>query len=244
MGTLACLCQRQGDAFLVRMKQMQATFVVQSARESTDANGRRVLDQIGLLGKGKKQMPVRRITLFRGQGQEDVVLLSNLPDRELYGADDLLELYRRRWGIEQVFQQVTQTFSLQHLIGSSPKATLLQFAFCLLLYNLMQVVKAYVADDGKVLAGVVSPYYLFDDARRQLQAWAYHTDGHFTRLGRDAAQMRARVTALLRGSWDPIRFRKASDKKPRPQPPPKLRLHGGHSSVQRVLEGRAKVICT
>ena len=43
VGTLACLCQRQGDAFLVRMKQMQATFVVQSARESTDANGRRVL---------------------------------------------------------------------------------------------------------------------------------------------------------------------------------------------------------
>jgi hypothetical protein len=244
--TLRCLSQREGDAFLVRMKQTQAIFEAESSVKTRDAQGRRVLDEIGMLGQGKQQMRVRRITLFRNhdEDEEDVVLLTNLLDRDLYKAQELLDLYRRRWGIEQVFQQVTETFSLRHLIGSSPKATLLQFSFCLLLYNLMQVVKVYVAEDGRVLASVISMFYLFDDTRKQMQAWAYLTDGSWSAHQRDAAAMRDRLRTLLCGSWDPIRHRKASDKKPRGKPKPKQRLHGGYSSVQRALEGRVRVVAS
>jgi len=172
--TLRRLSARPGDAFVVRMKQMQMSFEAQETVETRDAAGRRVVDEIGVLGQGRQAMQVRRITLFRdnAQGEENVVLLTNLLDRRQYSAASLLELYRFRWDIEEVFQQVTQTFSLSHLIGCSPRAVLLQFAFCLLLYNLMQVVKAYVADDGKVLAGVISMFYLFDDVRTELLAWA------------------------------------------------------------------------
>jgi hypothetical protein len=240
--TLGRLSARPGDAYLVRMKQSH-TFVVESAIESRDEQGRRVLDEIGLLGKGRKAVRVRRITLFRNGGQEDdVQLLSNLIDRAAFPAAELLELYRRRWGIEQVFQQVTETFSLGHLIGCQPQAVLLQFAYCLLLYNLVQVIKAYVAEDGGVLASVVSMFYLFNDIRRELEAWAYHTDGAWPRQHRDAPAMTARLRELLKGSWDPIAYAKAPDKKPRCKPKPRFRLHGGHSSVQRVLEGRAKEI--
>ena len=187
-------------------------------------------------------MRVRRITLFRdGEGEEDVVLLTNLLDRRKYSAYDALHLYKMRWGIEQVFLQFTETFSLQHLIGSSPKATLLQFSYCLLLYNLMQVIKAYVAEDGGVLASVVSMYYLFDNARKELEAWAYHTDGNWPRVQRERVAMVQRLRTLLKGSWRAIKYTKASDKKPRGKPKPKLRLHGGHSSIQRAVEGRAKL---
>ena len=54
--------------------------------------------------------------------------------------------------------------------------------------------------------------------------------------------MRTRLRGLLRGSWDPVAYTKASDKKPRKKKPPPRRLHGGYSSVQRVLEGRARVV--
>lgn len=243
VGTLKELCAREKDGFLVRMRDSRACFTVQSSVESTDEQGRRIIDQIVTLGRGRQVMTVRRITLCRGgEDQEDVILLSNLMNGQLFSAQDLLELYKRRWGIEQVFQQVTETFSLRHLIGSEPGAILFQFSFCLLLYNLMQVVKAYVAEDGKVLAGVVSMYYLFDHVRRELSAWAYHTDGSWPRSRRDAAGMQSRLRELMRGVWNPILYTKASDKKPRPKPKPKLRLHGGHTSVQRLLEGTAKVV--
>jgi hypothetical protein len=239
--TLGHLSVRSGDCYVVRMKQKH-TFVAESAVKTIDEQGRQVHDEIGLLGKGKAAVRVRRITLFRPGEDDDVVLLTNLLDRVRYVPADLLELYRHRWGIEQVFQQVTETFSLTHLIGSAPQAVLLQFSYCLLLYNLMQVIKVYVAEDGGVLASVVSMYYLFDDARKELEAWAYHTDGNWPRAQRDAAAMRRRLRELLKGSWDPVTYTKAADKKPRPAPRPRQRLHGGHSSVQRALEGRAKVV--
>jgi hypothetical protein len=240
--TLGRLSSRGGDAFLVRLKQQNHTYAVESSVQGVDAHGRAVRDEVGLLGRGKDAVRVRRVTLTRGDGEEDVALLTNLLDREAFAAAGLLELYRRRWGIEQVFQQVTETFSLGHLIGSSPRAVLFQFAYCLLLYNLVQLIKAYVADDGKVLAAAVSTFYLFRDIREELAAWAYHTGGAWPRCRRDAGQMRRRLRELLHGSWDPIGYAKASDRKQRPKPPPPKRLHGGHSSVQRLLEGRAVVI--
>lgn len=272
VATMRHLAARPGDAFVVRAKQTQAVFTVESSVESTDGQGRRVLDEVGVLGQGPKRMKLRRVTLFRGDdnqngvgvtrknnkakggkkadaasqektspeksGAEDVVLLSNLLDREAFPAADLLALYKHRWGIEQVFQQITETFSLSHLIGCSPKATLLQFAYCLLLYNLMQLIKIYVARDGGVLASAVSMFYLFNDVKKELSAWAYHTRGQWPRTERDATQMKRRLDELLHGSWDPVSYSKASDKKPRNKPKPKPLLRGGHSSVQRLLEGK------
>jgi hypothetical protein len=247
--TLGHLSARDRDAFVVRLKQENHAFSVESAVRAADAQGRAVRDEVGVLGRGGHAMRVRRITLTRtgegdegDEGDEDVVLLSNLLDRVAFPAADVLELYRRRWGIEQVFQQVTETFALDHLIGSSPRAVLFQFAYCLLLYNLVQLIKTYVADDGRVLAAAVSTFYLFNDIRKELSAWAYHTDGTWPRCHRDAARMRQRLGELTRGSWDPIGYAKASDKKPRPKRPPPKRLRGGHSSVQRLLDGKAVVI--
>jgi hypothetical protein len=248
-GTLDLLSRRPGDAYLVRLRR-GLTFVAESSRETRDAQGRLIVDEIGLLGTGKKARRVRRITLLRQNGQhdvkkhdvqeDDVQVVSNLLDQHLYPTSELLELYRRRWHIEQVFQQVTETFSLEHLIGCAPQAILLQFAICLLMYNLMQVIQTYVADDGCVLASTVSMFYLFSDTRQELLTWAYHTDGAWPRAQRDASQMRRRLRELLHGSWNAIAYTKASDKKPRASPKPKRQLSGGHTSVQRLLEAASK----
>lgn len=242
--TLDRLSSRAQDAFVVRMKHKNMSFVAESTVKGRDSQGREWVDEIGVLGSGKRARRLRRITLRRSasEGEQDVVLLTNLLDRDRYSAVDLLELYRHRWGIEQVFQQVTETFSLSHLIGCQPQAVLLQFAFCLLLYNVMQLVRVYVADDGRVLASAVSMHYLFDDVRTELNAWAYHSDGHWPRTVRDAVALRVHLRQLLRDSWDPIRYAKSSDRKPRCRAAMGKWLSGGHTSVQRALEGRAKVV--
>lgn len=241
--TLRRLGRRRGDAFAVRVRK-NLKFAATSRRRLRDAAGREVVDEIGLFGSGQGARVLRRITLVR-PGQEDVIILTDLLDQTVFHAEDLLELYRHRWGIERVFQQVTEVFSLSHLIGSHPQAILFQFAFCLLLYNLVQVIQAYVAQDGRVLASCVSTFYLFHDIQRELTAWAYHAGadgGPWPRTPRTAPQMRERLRQLLEGSWDPIGYTKASDKRPRRPKVPKRPLHGGHSSVQRLLEGRAKVM--
>ena len=240
--TFAKLCRRPGDHFVVRVRE-GLTFRAESTRRLVDDRGREVTDETGVFGKGKDAVRLRRVTLVRGPGEDDVVLLTDLLDEGRFDAPDLLKLYRRRWGVEQMFQQVTETFALEHLIGCGPRAILLQLALCLLMYNLTQVVKGYVAEDGHVAASIVSTYGLFYDLKRELQAWAYLGDGTppVTRAGRDARQMARRLRELLEGSWDAVAYTKASDKKPRKKKPPPSPLHGGHTSVQRLLDGRPNV---
>ena len=107
---------------------------------------------------------------------------------------------------------------------------------------MVQVVKAYVAEDGGVPASVVSTFYLFQNMRKELVAWAHYTDCEWPRDHRDAAVMRRRLRELMTGMWNPRAYTKAKDRKPRGKPKPKKRLHGDHTSVQRLLDGRAKVI--
>jgi len=233
--TLGRLAGRTGDAYVVRMT-LRHLFVAESSVQTRDAQGRNVIDEIGVMGETR--LRVRRLTLEReGEGEESVIVLTNLLDRDKFDAAALLGLYRLRWGIEQVFQQVTETFSLSHLIGSSPRAVLLQFAYCLLLYNMVQLVKAYVAEDGGVSVAIVSTFRVFEDMRRELSAWAHHTGGAWERRERrDTRAMVDRLRELLRGSWDAPCYTKASDKKPRPKRPPPIPLRGGFTSVQRLIE--------
>jgi hypothetical protein len=259
--TFAKLAGRPGDRFVVRVRKglgfqaeppsssPSSSSSSSSPRTLLDDRGRVVTDEVGTFGTGKHAMRLRRVTLRRpgeAADDDDVVLLTDLLDHKQFDASDLLKLYRKRWGVEQMFQQVTETFALEHLIGCRPRAILLQLALCLLMYNLIQVVKSYVAEDGRVEVSIVSTYGLFYDLKRELHAWAYlggggGADAWRTRVGRDASQMTARLRGLLCGSWDPVAYTKAIDKKPRKKKPPPKQLPGGHTSVQRLLDGRVQV---
>src|SRR5205807_1781428 len=65
--------------------------------------------------------------------------------RSLYPAADLLAVYLARWQIENVFQAITEVFELRHLIGCAPQATVFQASLCLVMYNVLQVLRGYAA---------------------------------------------------------------------------------------------------
>ena len=115
-------------------------------QQGTDAQGWAWQEAWGWLGspRNAKRRYVRMISLAR-PAAEAICLVTDLLDAAAYPAADLLALYRLRWGIEEVFQQITEVFHLQALIGTTPQGTVFQLAFCLLLYNLLQVVRGYVA---------------------------------------------------------------------------------------------------
>jgi hypothetical protein len=242
------LTARPGDHYVIRVS-VSTPFTrdpMHKARIGSDEHDRVVIDEIGTFGSKDTAIKVRHVTLRTGKAANaggDVILITDLTDSKAFPAKDLLKLYRRRWGIEQMFQEVTETFSLDHLIGCTPKAVLFQFAFCLLMYNLTQVLKHHVAADGGVNVAIVSTRNLFYDLRRELIAWNYLELDTPDEMPAAAAAMRQRLEMLLKGIWDPKVYTKASDKRPRTKPKRKS-LHGGHTSIQKILEGKVKVRVT
>lgn len=236
---------REGDHFLVRyhpkVKFRLDTSV--PARTGVDAQGRSYVDDWGWLGSksNKHARYVRRITLKR-PGEETLILITDLTDAETYPAVDLLEAYRMRWTIERVFQQITEVFNLQRLIGTTPQGTLFQLAFCLLLYNMIQLIRAYVAEDANEEVGAISTELLFDDVRRQLIA--LHETLEVTEVvslipgGLTAAKVSERLAKVLSKVWTE-RWRKAPAKRPKPQD---WKTHERtHNSAYRVImEARLK----
>lgn len=235
------------DHFLIRYSA-RTTFTADAqaalvrggaAREGTDAEGRTWRQEWGWLGRpgSTKRLYVRRITLLRPSAQA-VTVITDLLDPEAYPAADLLEAYRLRVRIEGVFQKITEVFSLKRLICCKPKGTVFQLSFCLLLYNLIQVVRSHVAAGQKMAAAAVSAEMLYLDVHKQLTAvvavvQSVEALGQLVPLGLTAGQTQRRLRALLAGMWKPI-WRKTGNKKPRPHPN-KSRARG-HSAVQRILD--------
>ncbi len=164
------------------------------------------------------------------------MLVTNLLDERSYPATDLLDLYLLRWGIERVFQQVTEVFNLKHLIGSSPEASVFQFGFCLLLYNLLQVVRAVVAANEQRPIETISTEKLFTDVREHLIAWTVLIGPVITamtwRKPPTPEQASTQIHQLLRSVWTK-RWIKAPPRKRKPARPRRRRTT--HVSAHKVL---------
>ena len=236
----------QGDHFLVRFHPKNG-FHPDPCRQvlkGKDAQGRRFIQEWGWLGAKthKKRRHVRRITLFR-HGEEDVILVTDLLCPKKSPATELLAHDLERWGIERVFQQVTETFGLRGLIGGTPEATIFQFSFCLLLYNVMQTLRGFVAKHQSRDCETISLENLFRDIQEELTAWTVllrrgvitlehvappaNNDSHAT-----LTDLRCRLDALLQPEWSD-RWIKARNKTRRRHAPHSAKRT--HNSVYRLL---------
>jgi hypothetical protein len=235
-----------GDHFLVRYHPKVPFYpaAARPSREGKDGQGRAYIEQWGWLGspKNRKRFYVRVITLKR-PGEEDLILVTDLLAAECYPAEDLLELYRMRWGIERMFQQVTEVFGLEGLIGGRPEATVFQFAFCLVLYNLIQLVRAFVAAAEKRERETISTENLFEDVRRELNAWNVMIEPEITVAYFDGpwiiTDVKKRLQALLRSVWTDQWIKAPSNKRTRVEPVARARTHG---SVYRILQDHRQAL--
>ena len=230
-----------GDHFLVRYHP-KVHFHPDPGRErrrGRDGAGRRYTEEWGWLGgeNDPRRQYVRRVVLER-PGEADLVLVTDLLAASRYPAADLLAAYRARWTIEGLFQQVTEVFPLKRLIGGSPQAGVFQLAFCLLLYNMTHVLRAYVAAAERCAATDVSLEKLFDDVERELIAWGVlvtpaETVAAFAAVP-GVARVRQRLGELLGGVWQD-RWLKAVNEKARPHGA-RQKAARSHTSVHRLLE--------
>ncbi len=227
------------DHFLVRLRKNvhfdpDASRPAQTGR---DAAGRKFVETWGWLGNpdDPRRVYVRHVALERPE-EETIILITDLLDGQKYPASDLLQLYKSRWGIERMFQQVTEVFGLQALIGGTPEATVFQFAFCLLLYNIIQVVRGYVAAAQKRPPETISSEKLFYDAERELSALSVLVSPAETincLAHHDTGQdVRKHLHRLLDSLWT-NRWIRSPPQRRRPAPRASARTH---SSVYRILK--------
>jgi hypothetical protein len=234
----------EGDHFLVRYHPKTPFFQDRKRKQQKgkDERGRSFVEKWGYLGSpnNKRRRYVRIIHVER-PGEKPLILVTDLLDADVYPAEDLLWLYAERWGIEQVFQKVTEIFGLTRLIGGSPKACIFQFAFCLLLYNMVQVIRGYLAEAHDVEPEDISMEKLFDDMEQQLIAWNVMIEPEAT-LAYFASppqlrELQSRLQALLVSTWSDV-WRKS----PPQERPGKTRRKRArtHNSVYRILQAHTR----
>jgi Transposase DDE domain len=210
------------------------------AQKSRDAQGQQIVQEWGRLGKsaGPGALYVRRISLHLADGRV-ISVVTDLLDEAAYPAADLLATYQKRWGIERVFHQITDVFSLKNLIGSSPRAVLFQLSFCLLLYNTLQVLRTHLAFHQKCEAEKISNEKLFYDLKRELVSVDRLVEKEclLRLLGEapTASEFRAYLRENLRGVWSK-RWWKAPSSRGGGHKKVKTRVLGNHTSTYRVLQ--------
>jgi Transposase DDE domain len=236
------LLASEGDHYVVRFSA-GCKFHPDSSvpiRHGKDRENRSFEEAWGWLGK-ERHLRVRQITVTR-PGQKPFVLVTSLLDADRFVADDLLALYRARWGIEAMFQQTVQTFDLRHLIGGTAQATVFQAVLCFLAYNTTLIVRDFVARSAQKQPAEVSLKILFDDVADELTGWLKLLDAEATIKVLDAHSLNDLES--LRNHLDTIfaevwvnRWTKAPTRKQPAERKPRAYLCGGHSSVDKILRG-------
>lgn len=113
------------------------------------------------------QLAVRRVTLELDEptrdGETEIVVLTNLPESAAH-AEEVVRLYRQRWTIEGMFQEMERALNAEINTLCYPRAALLGFCLGLVAMNVLAAIRAALrAAHGAEAVAEVSGYYLADE---------------------------------------------------------------------------------
>jgi hypothetical protein len=118
---------------------------VETSGQPVGGDGIILSDRIGLLTarmaasrRNPFSDPLREITI-RTQTGKVLRLLTNDLDAP---AQEIADLYKRRWAIELFFRWVKQTLKIRHFLGNSENAVRIQIAVALIAYLLLRMAQA------------------------------------------------------------------------------------------------------
>ena len=187
---------------------------------------------------------VRRITVELNEptrdGDAELHLLTNLP-ASAASAWKVAELYAKRWTIETMFQELTETLTCEiHTLGY-PKAALFGFCLALLAYHGVSLIKAALrAVHGReTVERKISAYYLSLEISQTYDGMMIAIpDRHWKAFRgltpRELAQALKQLAANIKLS----RYQK-HPRGPKKPPPKKSRYkHGGHVSTAKLIAMR------
>ena len=167
----------------------------------------------------------------------DMVLhvLSNLP-KEIPGLQ-IAELYRKRWTIETLFYEVTQTLACEINTLCYPSAALFVFCLALVASNAVAVIKAALrAAHGDEAADELSGYYMALEIKQAHDGMMIALPPeHWEVLADMSVQTFAQMLKELAQHVD-LKYHRKSRRGPKKPPPAKSKYqNGGHVSTHKLL---------
>ena len=192
----------------------------------------------------EEELTVRRVTVEldqpTGDGERVIHVLTNVPSRRAKGIK-IAEVYRRRWTIENAFQELEQALNTEINTLCYPKAALLCFCVGLVLYNTMSGLKAALRSvHGDDDAANLSGYYLAEEISAvstgmMIAIGARHWTKAFSQL---TARQFARQLQQIARHVDIKRFAKTTRGPKKPPPKRTGGLREKHVSTARLLNQR------
>jgi len=170
-------------------------------------------------------------------GDRELHLLSNVPEEDADAAK-LAELYRKRWTIETMFQEITATLQCEiHTLGY-PKAALFAFCLALVAFNAVSVLKASLrAVHGETtVSEEISGYYLNLEIRGTYDGMMIAIpEKHWKVFRTLEVRELAKVLKEIAGHLQLSRYRKHPRGPKKPPPRKAAYANGGHVSTFRLL---------
>jgi hypothetical protein len=208
--------------------------------------GRVYEQRLVLCNDQEETLEVRRVTVVLDEptrdGDEEIHILTNLPGKKV-AAVQVAEVYRKRWTIEGLFLEASQTLSCEIDTLCYPKAALFAFCLGLVACNAVALLKAALrAAHGKDVVGQqLSAYYLVLEIRQTYAGMMVAIPALYWEVFPQFSDAEmARVLLELAGQVVLKRYRK-TPRGPK-KPPPKRRRYknGEHISTAKVIAERRK----
>lgn len=187
---------------------------------------------------------VRRITVvlddYTRDGDSELHIVTNLP-RHAASAVQVADLYRKRWTLETVFQELAATMNGEINTLCYPKAALFAFAVALVAYNALSAVKAALraVHGHERIQKQFSDYYLSIQLRATYEgmmiavpdaAWDVYRDLTPASLAKTLTQLAVHVRLSAFPKAPTVRRRR---------PLARLRYRGKtHVSTRRLLDAQ------
>jgi IS4 transposase len=165
-------------------------------------------------------------------------LLSNLPQK--IAGLCIAELYRKRWTIETLFLEVTQTLECEIDTLCYPKAALFVFCVALMAANAVAVIKAALrATHGDEAADELSGYYLALEIE-QVNAGMMVAlpPACWEVFGNMSASAFAKTLKKIASHADLPMYRKSTRGPKKPSPKKDKYNNGGHVSTHKLLTAK------
>jgi len=193
----------RGGYFVIRQHASTLRWTRESRRRPVGrmATGRLYEQRLWLENEAGQTLAVRRVTLVlthaTRDGETEIHLLTNLPARVAW-ARRVAELYRGRWSIEGLFQDLTTILRCEVNTLAYPKAALFGFCVALASSNVYATVKASL----RAVHGIekverdVSDYYLGEEISGKYEGMMIAIPERYWRAF--AAYSAAKLVSLLR----------------------------------------------